>query len=110
MSHSNEESTQSARALGGGEVTGGANPFGVTVSFTSGQVGMWMDGVPVHGDGDSYEAAEEDFLDALVEYAEAWRGRLQFAVNHRANADMVERVLKCAGDRGELRRMVLGDE
>lgn len=87
-----------------------ANPFDVKVSFTSGQVAMWMDGAPVHGAGDTYDAAEEDFLDALVEYAEAWTEELRFAPNHRAKAGLVDRVLMYAGDRGELRRAVFGDE
>src|ERR1700737_4995653 len=47
------------------------HPFDVKVILSDGQTSMWMDGVPVHGVGDSYDEAEEDSLDALVDYAEA---------------------------------------
>ncbi len=86
------------------------HPFDVSVSFVDGQTSMWVDGVPVHGVGDSYDQAEEDFLDALVDYAEAWVCELRFAPNHKANAGLVQRVLMYAGDREELRRVVFGDD
>lgn len=85
------------------------HPFDVKVSFTDGQTSMWIDGVPVHGVGDSYDEAEEDFLDALVDYAEAWVSELRFAPNHKANAGLVQRILMFAGDRDELRRVVFSD-
>ncbi len=86
------------------------HPFDVNVSFSDGQTSMWIDGVPVHGVGDSYDEAEEDFLDALVDYAEAWVSELRLAPNHKANAGLVERVLMFAGERDELRRVVFGEE
>lgn len=85
-------------------------PFDVKVSITGRQTSMWIDGVPVHGVGDSYDEAENELLDALVSYAEEWVEELRFAPNHRANAPLVERVLMYAGDREELRRVVFGDE
>lgn len=86
------------------------HPFDVKVSFSDGQTSMWIEGVPVHGVGESYDAAEEDFLDALVDYSEAWVSELRFAPNHKANAGLVERVLMFAGDRDELRGVVFGEE
>lgn len=85
-------------------------PFDVKASVTGGQTALWMDGFPVHGVGDSYDAAEDDFLDALVEYAEEWMQELRFAPNHRGNGPLVDRVLMYAGDPDELRRVVFGDE
>lgn len=85
------------------------SPFDVKVSVTGHQTSMWIDGVPVHGVGDSYEEAEDDFLDALVSYAEEWVEELRYAPNHRANAPLVERVLMFAGDREELRRVVFDE-
>ena len=86
------------------------HPFDVKVGFAEGQTSLWMDGVPVHGVGNSYDEAEEDFLDALVDYAEAWMAELRFAPNHRENVGLVDRVLMFAGKRDELRRVVFGDE
>ncbi|MGH9114978.1 MAG: prevent-host-death protein [Acidimicrobiales bacterium] len=86
------------------------HPFEVSVSFSGGQTSMWIEGVPVHGVGDSYDEAEEDLLDALVDYAEAWVSELRFAPNHKANHGLVDRVLMFAGERDELRRVVFGDE
>lgn len=83
-----------------------SHPFDVKVSVTDDQTGMWIEGLPVHGVGDSYDEAEDDFLDALVEYAEEWLIELRFAPNHRQHAGLVERVLLYAGDRDELRRAV----
>lgn len=83
-------------------------PFDVKVSFDSGQTSMWVEGVPVHGVGDSYDAAQEDFLAALVDYAQAWVERLRFAPNHAAHAGLVARVLLFAGDTDELRCAVFG--
>ena len=86
------------------------HPFDVKVSFSDGQISMWIGRVPVHGVGESYDEAEEDFLDALVDYAETWVTELRFAPNHKTNAGLVKRVLMFAGDRDELRRVVFGDE
>jgi hypothetical protein len=86
------------------------HPFDVKVSFADGQTCMWIDGVPAHGVGDSYDAAETELLDALVDYAQAWVERLRFAPNHAAHAGLVARVLLYAGDTAELRRAVFGDE
>ena len=86
------------------------HPFDVKVSLDGGQASMWIDGVPVHGVGDSYDAAEADFLDALVDYARAWVERLRFAPNHVVHAGLVARVLLYAGDPDELRRAVFGGE
>lgn len=92
------------------EALAARHPFDVNVSFADGQTSMWIDGLPVHGVADSYDEAEEDFLDALIDYAEAWVSELRFAPNHAANGGLVERVLMFAGDRDELRRVVFGDE
>ena len=86
------------------------HPFDVKVSFAHEQTSMWIEGLPVHGVGDSFDEAEQNFLDALVDYAVAWIEELRFAPNHRANAGLVERVLMFAGQREELRRVVFGDE
>jgi hypothetical protein len=86
------------------------HPFNVQVSVEPAQVGMWLDGVPVHGVGATYDEAEDDFLDALLDYAQAWVEELRYAPNHRANAGLVTQVLMFGGKRDELRDVVFGDK
>jgi hypothetical protein len=85
-------------------------PFNVQVSVRPEQVAMWIDGVPVHGAGATYEEAEEVFLDALLDYADLWVSELRHAPNHRDNAGLVTQILMFGEDRDELRSMVFGDE
>lgn len=85
-------------------------PFDVKSSIQSGQVSFWIDGMPVHGVGASLEEAENDFLDAIVDYAGLWIDELRHAPNHKQNASLVRRITMYAGDREELRRIVFGDE
>lgn len=82
------------------------HPFNVQVSFGQGEVSTWIEGLPVHGIGASLDESEDDFLDALLDYAEAWVEELHVAPNHRGHAGVVRRVLLCAGDREQLRRTV----
>jgi hypothetical protein len=70
---------------------------------------MWLDGVPVHGVGRSYEQAEDDFLDALLDYADDWVRELRHAPNHRQNAGLVTQVLMFGEHRDELRALVFAD-
>jgi len=62
-------------------------------------------GLPVHGDGETLEAAMNDALEALREYAEAWNDHLHAAANHKDNRDVVELVELSSDD--ELRSWVL---
>lgn len=39
-------------------------------------------GLPVHGDGESFDSALDDAIQALREYAEDWNERLRLAPNH----------------------------
>lgn len=81
-------------------------PFNVQVSRSDSQFSMWIEGVPVHGAGKSMEEAEDELLDALVDYALDWVDRLHVAPNHEANGDLVRRVMLHAADGEELRRVV----
>lgn len=80
--------------------------FNVVSSVTPKQVSFWSKELPVHGVGESVEAAEEDFLDAVVDYADAWFEELRYAPNHRAFGNLVRRVMSYEGDRDGLRRAV----
>lgn len=56
-----------------------------------------LPGLPVAGDGESFDEAIDDLIDALREYAEDWNDRLLDAPNHRANWDVVE-IVELASD------------
>ncbi|MHB8318890.1 MAG: prevent-host-death protein [Acidimicrobiales bacterium] len=86
-----------------------SHPFDVQVSIGKGRVSMWIDGLSVHGDGATLAEAEEDFLDALLDYAQAWVDELHVAPNHRDHGGLVRRVLLSGGNR-ELLRKAIFDE
>lgn len=56
-----------------------------------------LPGLPVAGDGATFEAAIADLIDALREYAEDWNDRLLDAPNHRENWDLVQ-IVELASD------------
>lgn len=51
-----------------------------------------LPGLPVHGDGETFDEAIDDALAALREYAEDWNTRLRLAPNHAQNHALVELV------------------
>jgi hypothetical protein len=84
-------------------------PLDVKSAVTHGQFAFWLDNPPVHAVGDDLDRAEDEFLDALVDYAELWIDELQHVPNHVSNRDVVLRIAMFAGARDELRRVVFGD-
>lgn len=67
-----------------------------------------LPGVPVHGDADTFDAAVDDLVDALREYAQDWNDRLRVAPNHRHLRPVVE-LVELSTD-FELRAWILGGE
>lgn len=65
-------------------------------------------GLSVHGDGDTFDGAVDDALEALREYAQAWNDDLHTAANHADNRAVVELIELSTDD--ELRSWVLGGE
>lgn len=65
-----------------------------------------LPGLPVHGDGDTFDTAVEDALEALREYAADWNERLHTVSNHRGN-DVVVALVELSDD-DQLRDWVLG--
>lgn len=63
-------------------------------------------GLPVHGDADTFDAAIDDAIDALREYAEDWNDRLRLAANHAQHRFIV--ALIELSDDDELRSWLLG--
>lgn len=64
-----------------------------------------LPGLPVHGDGATFDEAIDDLLEALCEYAEDWNDRLLDAPNHQDNWDVVE-IIQLASDE-QLRSWIL---
>ncbi|GAB2737129.1 hypothetical protein [Nocardioides pakistanensis] len=65
-----------------------------------------LPGLPVHGDGETFDEAIEDAVDALREYAQDWNDRLRLAPNHAQNHAVVELIE--LSDDDELRDWLLG--
>lgn len=87
-----------------------AAPVPVLSAVTGGQFAFWVDGAPIHAVGDDLDAAEDAFLDALVDYAQAWFDDLKAAPNHKQFRDLALLVGIYAGDRSELHRVIFGDD
>ena len=83
-------------------------PFAVRSSVHDGQFSLWLDDVPVHAVGESLDQAEDEFLDALIDYADLWLSELRHAPNHRSNAQVVHRIAAYAADREALSAVVFG--
>lgn len=66
-----------------------------------------LPGVPVHGDADTFDAALDDLMDALRDYAEDWNARLHAAPNHVGHRSLV--ALVELSDDVQLRAWLLGD-
>ena len=81
-------------------------PFDVLTSIHNGEVALWLATVPVQATGSTWQEAEDNFLDALVDYAALWAEELRHAPNHTQNAGLVRRVSMYAANRDELRRVV----
>lgn len=67
-----------------------------------------LPGVPAHGDADSFDAAIDDLIDALRNYAEDWNGRLFRAPNHAQHRSLVE-LVELSGD-AQLREWLVGSD
>ena len=72
-------------------------PAGATVIAEGGGWSAILPGLPVHGDGPTFDEAVQDLLEALREYADDWNARLLNAPNHRAHWPVVE-LVQLAGD------------
>jgi hypothetical protein len=67
-------------------------PSRAVVAAEGGGWAAWIPGLPVHGEGDTFDDAIADLIDALREYAEDWNDRLLTAPNHRNSWALVELV------------------
>jgi hypothetical protein len=77
-----------------------ANLFTVRTEVVA-EVDGWsafIPGLPIAADGDRFDAAIMELLDALREYAQDWTDHLSAAPNHRGNRQLVELVHGCDDD------------
>lgn len=65
-----------------------------------------LPGLPVHGDADTFDAALDDAIEALREYAEDWNDRLHLAPNHAQHQAIVT-IVELSDD-DQLRDWLLG--
>lgn len=71
-------------------------------------VSMWIEGLPVSGEGATFEVAGADLIHSLKEYSQTWVEDLRNYPNHKQNWDLVNLVL--LSDDEELRVHLFGDD
>jgi predicted RNase H-like HicB family nuclease len=69
---------------------------------------VFIPGLPVAADGESFDEAITEMIDALREYAEDWQERLLNTPNHRDNWGLVQLISFSNDD--QLRRWLVGAE
>jgi predicted RNase H-like HicB family nuclease len=67
---------------------------------------VFIPGLPVAADGPTFDAAIDEMVQALREYAEDWQDRLVDAPNHRDNWGLVQ-LIGLSGD-SELKDWLTG--
>ena len=60
-------------------------PAHAVVTAEGGGWSAFLPGLPVSGEGDDLDAALDDLIDALRDYAADWNDHLHIAANHEAN-------------------------
>lgn len=82
-------------------------PSRASVMAEGGGWAVILPGLPIHGDGETFDEAVNDALIGLREYAEDWNTRLRMAPNHSQNHVLVELVE--LSDDDQLRAWVVGE-
>lgn len=82
-----------------------ARPARALVVSEGGGWAAILPGLPIHGEGDTFDEAISDLIRALREYAEDWNDHLLNAPNHRDNWDVAE-IAELASD-SQLRTWLL---
>jgi len=90
------------------ELLGACCPFSPEVFIEADEVGIYLTGLEVHGVGATLQEAEDDLLEAALEYVEDWEDHLYAAPNHRGNMGYVRRI-ELAGDAAGVRRVLFGE-
>jgi antitoxin (DNA-binding transcriptional repressor) of toxin-antitoxin stability system len=82
-------------------------PAKAVVVAEGGGWAAFLPGVPVHGDAETFDAAIDDLIVGLREYAEDWNDRLHTAPNHLQQRSMVQLIE--LSDDAQLRDWLLPD-
>ena len=90
------------------ELLGACYPFSPEVFIEEDEVGIYLTELDVHGVGATLQEAEDDLLEAALEYVEDWEDHLYAAPNHRGNVGYVRR-LELARDAAGVRRVLFGE-
>ena len=80
-------------------------PSGAVVAAEGGGWSAFIPGTPIAGEGDDLDAAIDDLITALREYAEDWNERLLHTPNHRQHWALVS--LTELSDDSQLREWIL---
>ncbi|MDN5767745.1 MAG: hypothetical protein L0H96_23695 [Humibacillus sp.] len=81
-------------------------PSRASVVAEGGGWAIILPGLPVHGDGETFDEAIDDALVSLREYAEDWNTRLRRAPNHAQNHVLAELIE--LSDDDQLREWLVG--
>ena len=82
-----------------------SRPSQAVVAAEGGGWSAFVPGIPTHGEGDTLDAAIDDLVDALRDYAEDWNDHLLGAPNHHDNWAVVTLVELSSDD--QLRTWIL---
>lgn len=83
-----------------------AFPITTQASFHDGQVSLWVEELPVHAVGSSFEEAAEELVDAALDFAGLWQTDLRLIPNHAHLAPQV-RQIQLAHTRDQLRKLLI---
>jgi Antitoxin of toxin-antitoxin, RelE / RelB, TA system len=84
-------------------------PINPQVRFgDDGTVSMWIDDLPVHAEGGSFDAAAAGLVSALQNYALTWAEDLKMYPNHEANWGIANIALLSTDE--QLRGHLFGDD
>jgi hypothetical protein len=83
-------------------------PSRAVVAIEGGGWAAFLPGLPLSGEGDDLDAALEDLIEALREYAHDWNERLLNAPNHQGNWAIV--TLVELSDDTQLKDWLLNDD
>jgi prevent-host-death family protein len=86
-----------------------AFPFAPDVFIEDESVGIYLNELDVHGVGATLEEAQEDLIDAVLEYVDDWQDDLRSAPNHRQRAGFVRR-LELARDRADAHLILFAEK